>query len=50
MKRFLPLVIPLALASCAPVMLPADLVTLNNPDIPSAQAATGRNLFEIQSS
>ncbi|WP_407571841.1 DUF4142 domain-containing protein [Deinococcus altitudinis] len=49
MKRFAALVIPLALASCAP-MLSADPVTLNNPDVQFAQAATGSNLFEIQSS
>ncbi|GGR37282.1 DUF4142 domain-containing protein [Deinococcus ruber] len=39
----------LAFASCAP-MLSADPATLNNPDLQFAQAATGSNLFEIQSS
>ncbi|WP_425145091.1 DUF4142 domain-containing protein [Deinococcus sp.] len=50
MNRFPVLMIPLALAACTPVMSAADPATLNNPDFQFAQAATGSNLFEIQSS
>lgn len=50
MKHFLALLIPLTLASCAPLMSVVDPAVLNTPDVQFAQAATGSNLFEIQSS
>ena len=48
MNRSVALLLPFALASCAPML--ADSATLNNPDVQFAQAAAGSNSFEITTS